>query len=250
MTQIILNPNLPEGRVITALAGKIPKSLSDAFLKEKIKIVELLENNDLQPSVASHADMLAHSLDSKRILLSKHDENVEIKLEKLGFEPIISSKPLSKDYPNDIALNSARIGKFLICNSKHTATQILDYCQLNNIEIINVAQGYAKCSTCIVNENAVITEDKTIKSECVKRGIDVLLINKGYVSLPGLNYGFIGGCSCLISKSELAFFGDIKKHPDYKNIRAFLNNYNIVPLSLTSDNLIDIGGLIPLQEEI
>ena len=249
MSIFLETPNIPTNKVTTALAGDMPQAIYEGFLSLNISIIRIKKSLILQAPVSSHADMLYHHLGDKDILLSKCSKDAQSELINLGFNSKTIGKELSEIYPNDIALNSARVGKKLICNFKYTALEILDYCNENNIEVIDIPQGYAKCSICVVNKNAIITEDKSIKFICEQKGIDVLLVQKGHVSLPVFEYGFIGGCSALISSSELAFFGNIEKHPNYKNIKSFLNNYNIVPISLSKNKLTDIGGIIPLMQK-
>ena len=112
--------------------------------------------------------------------------------------------------------------------------------------MINVKQGYCKCSICIVDDNSIITSDEGIYKEVIKYGIDCLLIQKGHIDLFELDYGFIGGCSGLISDKTLMFFGDIKKHPDYNKINTFVSSKNKTIISLSDENLLDLGSLIPL----
>lgn len=249
MSKIIKNPNLPKNKVVTAIAGDMPSSLYNEFKALGINIIKIKKSDVLQEPVASHADMMVHHLNGRSILVVKNNEEIKETLTKLGFNAMFIKEDISKNYPYDILLNSARVGNYNICNSKYTSKKILEYCYDNQIEIIDVAQGYAKCSTCIVSEKAIITEDFSIKTKCEQNGIDTLLIKKGFVSLTGFDYGFIGGCSALISENILAFFGCIEEHPDYKNIKAFLSNHNVMPLSLTKEKLQDIGGIIPLLEE-
>ena len=45
-------------------------------------------------------------------------------------------------------------------------------------EIINVKQGYAKCSICVVSDNAIITADKGIAKAAIQNRIDVLEITR------------------------------------------------------------------------
>jgi len=75
-----------------------------------------------------------------------------------------------------------------------------------------------------------------------------LLIEKGHIDLFELNYGFIGGCSFLLSNNELAFLGNIKKHPDYDKILNFVKSKNKKLISLSNDKLIDLGSVIQLME--
>ena len=92
---------------------------------------------------------------------------------------------------------------------------------------------------------------QTINVNCFDRkenGFDCLLIAKGDVSLPGHEYGFIGGASAKISESEVLFFGDITKHRDYKKIADFIKKYGYEIISLDFP-LTDFGGIIPIIEE-
>lgn len=251
MNQFIEYPNLPSSDIKLALAGKMSNDLYKAFLDLNINIVTLKNCDKLQSPVKSHADMLCHHLGNNSILITNDNQNLinNTVLNTLVLDVNIISENLRENYPNDIKLNVARIGNKLICNYKYIAREIKNYCTNQNIKIIDVPQGYSKCSTLIVNNNAIITEDESICLACNKNHIDVLKIEKGHVNLSGYNYGFIGGCSSLISNDILAFFGNIKSHPNFNSIKSFLSNYNINPISLTNSKLIDIGGIIPILEQ-
>ena len=62
--------------------------------------------------------------------------------------------------------------------------------------------------------------------------------------------GFIGGASAKISKNELYFSGNIENHPDFDQIKAFLDNYNVSMIYNKSRNLTDFGGIIQLTESV
>ena len=149
-------------------------------------------------------------------------------------------------YPDDSAYNVACVGKHLIHNLKYTDSVILSEIKK---EKIHVAQGYAKCSLCIVDENAVITEDAGIARTLERHNIDVLKISAGDVVLYGLDYGFLGGASGKLSKNILAFAGDITTHRDYNKIRDFCLKRNVEPISLCDGKLTDIGSIIPVLEK-
>lgn len=153
---------------------------------------------------------------------------------------------LGKDYPFDIAYNAALVGNNLFCNEKYTDIAILNYCRANNIKIINVNQGYAKCSICIVSDNAIITADKNISVAANKNNIDVLLIENKGVILKGYNEGFFGGATGLIEKDLLAVNGNIELHKDCNRIKRFCANYGVNVLSLSDEPIYDIGSIIRL----
>ena len=150
------------------------------------------------------------------------------------------------EYPDNVALNCAVVGDRIICNTKYASKQVLEYAENMGLTIIHVNQGYAKCSVCVVSDNAVITEDESISSECTKHGIDVLKITKGFVKLDGYDYGFIGGCSGLLEEKLLAFNGNIKLHPDCMQITDFCKMHGVDIICLNNEQLYDVGRIIRL----
>lgn len=149
-------------------------------------------------------------------------------------------------YPSDVLFNCVNVGRYLICNKAFTHSSIIEFADANDIKIVDVKQGYAKCSTCVVSENAIITEDESIAKKSSEVGIDVLKIEKGHIKLDGYDYGFVGGCSGLIENDVLAFNGDIKKHPEYRRILHFCDKYSVNVVSLCEEPLYDIGSIIRL----
>ena len=143
-------------------------------------------------------------------------------------------------------LNCVVLNDKLICNTKTIADEVLQMAIKDNLKIINVNQGYTKCSTCIVNKNAIITSDKSIYKSC-RNEMDVLLIRQGYIELSGTDYGFIGGSSFKYNRNTLVLIGNIKLHPDYESIKSFVENHNVELLSLTEKTMIDIGSIIPID---
>ena len=162
---------------------------------------------------------------------------------------VIADENLGYEYPLDVPFNCVIIGTDFICNSKTVSPQILGVAISRNLRIIDVKQGYTKCSLCPVRENAVITDDSGIEKVLLNNGYDVLKVSKGSVRLNGFDYGFIGGCSAMISRDILLFLGNFEIHSDKDRIKAFLQNYGITPQSLNGDDLTDIGSIIPLSEQ-
>ncbi|HBH0593556.1 DUF6873 family GME fold protein, partial [Clostridioides difficile] len=147
----------------------------------------------------------------------------------------------------DIPYNIAIVGDYAIHNFKYTDKAILDYIENNKLKKINIEQGYSKCSICIVDRTSIITSDKGIWKSMKNTEIECLLIEKGHINLFEMNYGFIGGCTGLISKDKLAFCGDVKKHPDYERIKSFVESKNKEIVTLSCENLLDIGSIVPLM---
>ena len=51
------------------------------------------------------------------------------------------------------------------------------------LELIDVPQGYSKCSTVVLDERSIITYDRGIIKACEGRGLEVLEIRPGFVEL-------------------------------------------------------------------
>lgn len=153
-------------------------------------------------------------------------------------------KKPGKNYPENILLNCLYHNNKLYGKLSATDSSVREYCRENNIETVNVNQGYTRCSTLVVNDKAVITADKSIEKGMKNNGVEVLLISAGNIVLEGFDYGFIGGAS-FSDNNTIYFFGDITKHPDYNKIKEFTSKHNsIIKILCKTQPLTDIGGAV------
>lgn len=239
----IEHPNLPNKRVLHTYIGEKYTDEIKELTALGIECIPIKSNMALDTEVCAHADMLVFNCGKGNLIASK-DAIGEFD----GANHQISTKTVNSPYPNDISLNCAFIGDVIVCNSKYTEPLILDYAKENNIKIFHTNQGYSKCSICILNKNAVITDDNGLARLLKKYQLDVLEISSGDIFLSDKHYGFIGGTSAKISKNQIYFSGDLSSHRDYYAIIAFLNKYNIEPIFNPNRRLQDFGGLVQLTE--
>ena len=171
------------------------------------------------------------------------------------------TKNLTEAYPGDCAYNAACTGKYLICRVASTAPEILEFARERGMQVINVRQGYAKCSTVVVDENSIITYDRGIAKACAAAGgriieaaagakactaaggLTVLLVSPGHVLLPGLDTGFIGGASGRVG-DEIIFNGDLSAHPDFVAIVSFIESRGLRCKWFPEWPLTDIGSIV------
>lgn len=245
--KFIEKPNLPQGRVtlaaISVQAGESIKKLNNLG----IKTTEIKPYNNLPEPVNSHADLQILHLGNNNIFCQSEHLCIGESEPKFNLRKIQAKA--GNRYPDDVKLNCAIIGNKIICNVNTIAHEILEYAELNNLTVINVNQGYTKCSICVVNENAIITDDESIFAASGNFFNDTLFVSKGSIGLKGYNYGFIGGCCGKIDKNKIAFNGSIESHKDYKKILDFLNRNSVECIELHNNLLYDIGGILPLCEE-
>lgn len=242
MRKYILKPMIPDEMVSAVIMDfRTDKEALRTLNSLNIEVIPTCKIDSIQDSVCGHADMMIHHFGGGNFVTANEAYDYFKKiLPDADF--VKGKKRLRTDYPSDILYNTAVFGGAAICNRKFTAPEILKRYD----KILDVKQGYAKCSICIVNDNAIITADKKIAQICRQNKIDVLEIEEGYVELKGMNYGFFGGATGLIDSDILALNGELKTHKNAENIKAFCRNYNVDILELKSGIITDIGSILPI----
>ncbi|SNT08089.1 hypothetical protein SAMN05446037_10386 [Anaerovirgula multivorans] len=243
-------PHLPKKSVtLVFVDNRIKQDISKELVNRGVEFIKTVPCRELHEAIRFHPDMVIQHLEEKNILVAPNVINYyRPRLEQLGFDVIEGKTYLQSNYPNNIAYNICRVGDFIIHNFKYTDEVFMRYFENSGLTKIHVKQGYTKCSVAVVNETAMITSDTGIHREVLKFGIDSLLIDTGDISLPKLDYGFIGGTCGYLNKKDLAFFGNPQYHKDYENILLFLKKYNKNIVSLNNQQLQDYGTLMPLME--
>lgn len=191
-----------------------------------------------------HADMQILPINNDIFLINE----CTVLAEKLPKERLLfCNKKAGNKYPEDILLNFLYLNNTLYGKLSAIDKNLLDYCKENNIRTVNINQGYARCSTLVLNKKAVITSDLSIEKALKKDGVEVLLISSGSIVLDGYDYGFIGGASGKIEENTIAFFGNVTSHPDYKKIENFCDNHNLsINVICPYMSLTDIGGMVKI----
>ncbi len=241
------SPILPDKRIKKCLIGEAYTNEINDLYELGIECITLAPNKALDNEINCHADILSFNCGNGVIFA---DESIAGELtDVLTKDAIIAVSDIKSPYPNDIKLNAAFLGDKLLCNKKYIANEILDFCKNQKIEVINTKQGYSKCSVCVLNEKAVITEDSGIAYLLKNCQIDVLEITPGNIFLSEKHNGFVGGASAKISANELYFSGNPEEHPDYLKIIRFLDKYNIKPIYNKNRHLCDFGGIIQIYDK-
>jgi len=245
----VKTPNLPESDAVLVAVSATYQGIIDSLHALGMESIAVKPCLNLSDPVNSHADMLLHHLGGNKIVVAKGEEYLKSEFESQGFEVTVSNKCISKLYPTDVPLNAARVGNRLIANQASLDGVIISDCIKKSIKIIPVKQGYAKCSTIVVDNHSIITADQSIAKAATAAQIDALLIEPGFIALKGCNYGFIGGTCGFINQNTIVFTGNIKAHPSYNIMKNFFSERDIQIVSLTNGELIDIGGIIALREK-
>ena len=215
------------------------------FTKETgIDTVPLKEYGKIPQTVSSHADMLINIIEGNVFCYGDYyEENKDIfgVAEQRGYKIIKCTPPISKEYPYDIGLNALVMGKRIFGKVKYLSAELKEYAEGAGYRLINVNQGYAACSTLVLDDNNAVTADTSIKKALEREGIRVTLIGEGSIALPGYNYGFIGGASLVIN-GKIYVFGNAKMLTDYGKIKAHADSLMMDIISISSGDVVDFGG--------
>lgn len=175
---------------------------------------------------------------------------------------------IGHSYPYDVPYNAVVTDSFLMHNTELTAPAILDRAREAGLQIINVKQGYTRCSCLPVGSRAFITADEGIarslrawnelvRSEAAAAAdagdsdeaaailadiADILLIRPGYIHLEGFEHGFIGGTAGAVGR-KIYFNGDLTEHPDSDLIIRFIYAHGFEPVWFADEPLTDIGSI-------
>ena len=241
-------PNLPENKVNTVLAGELIEPYIDELSRLGVNTLKTRPNQRFSTSLKFHADLFVNYLGNGRILLDSSCVDIIPDLTAEGIDVAVINEKVNSEYPFDCILNSVITDSFFLGKYDISSQLIKDYIAEKQLKIIDIPQGYAKCSVVSVTENAFITDDISAYNAIKSNNSDVLLVEKGSITLKNYDYGFIGGCCGKLDKNTIAFCGDIIKHKSFDNIKAFCDNYKVDLLSLGNGELTDIGSIIPITE--
>ena len=234
--------------MLALLDHRAPLSAEQSLEAHGYRVLRLPSHPMLPAPVSAHADLLFFFAPSETLSAKSYfgiAKDVLMEIASKTKKPLrLIREELGDFYPKDVPLNAVLVGERLFCNPKTVADRIR--ISLMDEKTVFVKQGYTKCSILPVGENALITEDGAIASLALEKGFDVLRIEKGSVSLPGYDTGFLGGAASFAPYEkikEIFFCGDLCRHPDFEKIQAFCKKHDREAISLGKFPLLDVGTI-------
>ncbi len=197
--------------------------------------------------VCFHPDMALYAVACRTVVCAPEvfDEYKKI-LSPFGIRLVQGKKELKGRYPQDVAYNVLDTKKAIFSLTEQTEPTILKLSREQNKACVRVAQGYARCGALAFGQS-VISADPSLLKAAKDNGLSVLPIRPGHVMLPGYDYGFIGGASGVLKNHEIAFFGDLRLHPDGESIRHFIKEHGFSVLEILDRPLTDVGTILRID---
>lgn len=225
---------------------RLPRACYEELLRLGIEPILLPPHPALSAPVASHTDLLLFRVGNTVLTHKSYATIAErelLRISECGYEIKLCDTAIGKSYPSDVTLCACATKNHLICNTRHTAADAVFLAAQAGLKLVDVSQGYAKCSCAVLSDGAIISADAGIcKAFSAQDGV-ALFISSGHVALPPYQYGFIGGASGLCGNT-LYFAGSIEHHPDYTRIRDFCTLHSTSVHSLSREELFDVGSMI------
>lgn len=242
------NPFIPINKAnIAIVAGNANREIINNLEDKGLRVIKTIKCEDVDESIAYHPDIVMHPINYNTLIIAPNVfAYYKDKFKGLNLNLIKGEKELICKYPGDIAYNVGRIYGNAIHNFSYTDELLKYYLLKEGLNLIDVKQGYTKCSISVVDQKSIITSDIPIYIKLNDLGFNVLNIKPGFIELKGQSYGFIGGCSGNISKDIIAFSGSLKDHPDREKIEKFILSRNKKIEYLSKKAITDIGTIISL----
>ncbi len=228
------------------LSSKAPDMCVQRLVSLGYTILPLPPFDRLSSPVDTHADMLFFTHGNVIITHREYYKRAKAVFDTLCRDCALNielcEQKIQSKYPHDIAYNACAVGKTLFAHTKSTSPVILKLAEKTGIAVADTAQGYAACSTLVLDCMHVICADPSLSLEYTKHKIKVTKISNGSVKLFPYDYGFIGGCSG-VDGENVFFCGNMDTHSDADLIKSAVAECGMKAVSLSNGELCDIGGI-------
>jgi len=226
--------------------------------KEYIKSLgyEIIENGfnlNTYDEIASHVD----------IYYLKVGDMVFSAPEKKGavpFNTVSCTAVIGNEYPLDVPYNVCIVGNNAIHNFKYTDNIVKFYLERHGYNLIQVEQGYANCSCCVLDNNSCITSDIGIAKALMDAGVDTLFVTEPDIKLKkrlsdvfkdesrmsfvdSKMQGFIGGAMARIEDTVI-LFGDVQNLVNGTKLQRFIEKKGLKFHHFEGLDIVDYGGVL------
>ncbi|MFH0864754.1 MAG: hypothetical protein V1904_01065 [Bacteroidota bacterium] len=205
----------------------------------------LLETKGItEESISGHPDIFICCANEKIIVAPNIPAEVKKILAKKNIPYIEGGKHVGIDYPEAAHYNAVVINKAIIHRIDITDKRILETCK--NYKLIEVAQGFTRCSLLPVDSRHFITSDEGIHKTLIELGYTVLKVSVNGIILKGHPHGFFGG-ACGVTENKIFILGNLNHYRDKKKVDLFVGLMNFEIVELYDGPLFDGGGIFFLK---
>ena len=212
-----------------------------SFLKGRGEDVLIVEKDPVLPEpLASHADLQVFPA-GDTVFVNGRQEKLAKELKSRGFN-VETVDNIGNAYPADCRLNGFLLGDRIVGNGRCLSRSLTE-----RFALLEVKQGYAKCSSIVIGTDIVFTDDPSIFQRLNREeGIDCRCFPQNEILLEGYDKGFLGGCCGFISDHELLFSGDPARLSNGGELLDALEEKGLEAIRLGGEVPRDFGGIVRL----
>ncbi len=231
---------------IPLFSSALPRKVQDAILSRLPHARFLPMDPALPAPIRCHPDTLVCTLPGYLFLPVDYYRANASFFDDVAADADVTLCPLhtphGSAYPADAAYNGVLCGRYLLGKTAILAPEIPDIARKHGYIPVSVHQGYAACST-IVLDNTLFTADPSIlHTTAGLSGITATRLDPFPIALPGYNCGFPGGICGQVGET-LYWFGT-PDTPALSPVHTYCRAHGIeeCALSDTHENT-DFGGI-------
>lgn len=225
---------------------EVARKIKQFSIFEMHHLIEVPANHNVDDRISHHSDLSVAIIQNQVFIEPSCFNLVFDKVKSVGYgtEHLYCGETrLNKVYPYDIAYNVLPMEGKLFHKVAFTDAILKKNTKL---ELIDVNQGYTRCSVLPVGHVAAITSDEGLYRILKTYGYNVLKIRAGHVLLGGYSHGFIGGVGGVV-EDYMVFNGSLDSHPDGDKMRQFILDQNYKIIELHRGPLEDVGSILYSQ---
>jgi hypothetical protein len=228
---------------------RIDKNIEKYFLDLGYDIIKIKKHDKIYDEISSHTDIFCTKIDD--ILICEKETILDGISDKYK---CVYGNIIEEIYPKCATYNICIIDDFAVHNFKITDKVVLNNLIEKNYKLINVKQGYSRCSILPLNNKCCVTSDKGIYQELKKSNFDVLYLSQSDLDIKLFKSdgiysdmsGFIGGCSAVLGDSVI-FFGDIDRFKCKDKLVEYIHSKGFKIKDFKNMDVIDYGSCIFLE---
>lgn len=218
----------------------IPAPARDS-LKNYGEVIEFSTQDLTYTEVSNHPDIFFCKLGDIIVYAPNTPLFFIEELSKRNVRLIRGESPVGLHYPESAIYNAVVTDRYFIHNYK-ISDAILTNTACDK-ELLNVKQGYTRCSLLPLRNDSFITSDIGICNKLLTERKEVLLVDPQSILLPGRNYGFFGGTSG-VHQNKVFITGKLSYFPEGAEVQDYLQRADYEIIELYDGPLYDCGSIL------
>lgn len=219
---------------------RLPKEAFDK-LSNIAPVVSFDAGDITHPAIKGHPDLFLCQCGKHMVVAPNIPSNYLDHLRNAEVDFELGESPAEKEHPAAARYNAVCCESTLIHKLDVTEHKVKE--KFKERDCIAIPQAYSRCSILAVDQNSYITSDRGVEKALRKAGKEVLFVDPYPIVLPGLPWGFFGGC-CGMKDDTIYFSGSLRFFKEEKDIRDFCSKRGKTIVELFDGSPFDGGGIV------